>query len=109
MIVSLPCKISRALPTWLQWVGVMAAGTIPFIESHFGSVGGVIAGPPTPPAIAAAVAGNIATMLLLMLGAHAVRGRTARSNREHSPGVGAYAGRSTTASLDESARADHPA
>ncbi|MCT1514559.1 hypothetical protein [Dietzia cercidiphylli] len=84
MIESLQ-DFTGSLPTWLQWVGVMAAGAIPFIESYFGSVIGVIAGLPTPLAIAAAVVGNIATMLLLVLGAHAVRGRTARPDRERSP------------------------
>lgn len=74
-----------SLPTWLQWVGVMAAGAIPFIESYFGSAIGVLAGLPTPLAIASAVVGNIATMSLLVFGAHAVRGRTARPNQEPSP------------------------
>lgn len=74
-----------SLPTWLQWVGVMAAGAVPFIESYFGSVLGVIAGLPTPVAIAAAVVGNITSMLVLVLGAHAVRGRTARPDRQRSP------------------------
>lgn len=84
MIESLQ-DFTASLPTWLQWLGVMAAGAIPFIESYFGSVIGVIAGLPTPLAIGAAVVGNIATMLLLVLGAHAVRGRTARQDRERSP------------------------
>ncbi|WP_150307559.1 hypothetical protein [Planctomonas psychrotolerans] len=84
MIESLQ-DFTATLPTWLQWLGVMVAGAIPFIESYFGSVIGVVAGLPVPLAIGAAVLGNIATMLLLVLGAHAVRGRTAREERERSP------------------------
>lgn len=84
MIESLQ-DFTASLPTWLQWVGVMAAGAIPFVESYFGSVIGVIAGLPTLVAIGAAVVGNIATMLLLVLGAHAVRGRTARPDGQRSP------------------------
>lgn len=74
-----------SLPTWLQWAGVMAAGAVPFIESYFGSVIGIISGIPAPLAIMAAVVGNITTMVLFVVSAHTLRARTARPDRERSP------------------------
>ena len=52
------------LPPWLQWAGVMLAGAIPFVESHFRSVIGVIAGLAAPVAVVAAVLGNVVSSLL---------------------------------------------
>lgn len=79
---------TASLPPWLQWAGIMLAGAIPFVESYFGSVLGVITGLAPPVAVAAAVLGNVASMLVLVLTAHAIRGRTAgepREPRERSP------------------------
>ncbi|MCB7135721.1 hypothetical protein [Cellulosimicrobium marinum] len=84
MIESLQ-DFTESLPPFLQWVGVMLAGAIPFVESYFGSVIGVLAGLPTPVAIGAAVLGNILCMVVLVYGASAVRGRVARAPREESP------------------------
>lgn len=70
-------EFTSSLPPLLQWLGVLVAGAIPFVESYAGSVIGVIAGLPTPVAIIAAVVGNVASMAVLVLGAHAVRGRVA--------------------------------
>lgn len=78
-------QFTESLPTWLQWLGVMAAGAVPFIESYFGSVIGILAGLPPWAAVAAAVAGNVVTMLITVLGAHAVRGRLIRPGRPVSP------------------------
>lgn len=78
-------EFTQSLPPILQWLGVMAAGAIPFVESYFGSAIGVLAGLPPVVAIAAAVAGNIVTMAALVLGAHAVRGRVAGDREEVSP------------------------
>lgn len=66
---------TESLPPLLQWVGVIVAGAIPFIESYFGSVIGVIAGITLPVAIGAAVLGNIASMLGFVLTADSVRTR----------------------------------
>ena len=66
---------TASLPSWLQWLGVIAAGGIPFVESYLGAVVGVLAGLPLPVAVGAAVLGNVASMLVVVLGAHAVRGR----------------------------------
>nr|WP_298988194.1 hypothetical protein [uncultured Micrococcus sp.] len=83
MIESLQ-DFTESLPPLLQWLGVMVAGAIPFVESYFGSVIGVIAGIAPPVAILAAVLGNIASMLAIVLGADAIRNRTARPQKEPS-------------------------
>lgn len=76
---------TTSLPAAVQWLGVMAAGAVPFIESYAGAVLGVAAGLNPVVAIAAAIAGNIASMVALVFGAHAVRGRTATEPRRVSP------------------------
>lgn len=77
-------NFTTSLPPLLQWLGVMAAGAVPFVESYFGSVIGVLAGVHPAAAIAAAVAGNIVSMLALVLGAHTVRGKFSRGVKESS-------------------------
>ena len=47
---------------------------IPFVESYFGSVIGLVAGVAPPLAVAAAIVGITATMTVMVLGAHVVRG-----------------------------------
>lgn len=84
MIENLQNFIS-SLPTVVQWLGVMAAGAIPFVESYVGSALGVISGVPAPVAIVAAIVGNIATMVLLVMGAHAVRSHTSQTEKQPSP------------------------
>ncbi|KRF07081.1 hypothetical protein ASH00_16180 [Arthrobacter sp. Soil782] len=78
-------NFTESMPSYLQWLGVIVAGAIPFIESYFGAVIGVMAGMNTATAIAAAVTGNIATMLAMVLGAHTVRSRFGRPAAEASP------------------------
>lgn len=77
--------LTTSLPPLMQWLGVMIAGAIPFVESYFGSVIGVLAGLTPPVAILAAVLGNIASMLALVLGAHTVRSRITGPRRELPP------------------------
>lgn len=76
---------TASLPVWLQWLGVVAAGAIPFVESYFGSAIGILAGINPAVAVAAAVFGNIVTMLAMVLAAHAVRGKVAREPKNLSP------------------------
>ena len=64
---------TQSLPVWLQWAGVMLAAAIPFIESYFGTLIGVVAGVPLPIAVAAAVIGNTASMLAFVFAASAAR------------------------------------
>lgn len=63
------------LPPLLQWVGVMLAAAIPFVESYFGSVIGVLAGINPVVAIVAAIIGNVISMLAFVLSAHGVRSK----------------------------------
>ena len=46
-------------PSVLQWLAIAAASAIPFVESYFGSVIGVLAGVPPVVAILAAIVGNV--------------------------------------------------
>ncbi|GGA76689.1 hypothetical protein GCM10011490_29320 [Pseudoclavibacter endophyticus] len=63
---------TESLPVWLQWAGVMLISAIPFVESYLGTLIGIVAGVPTPLAVAAAVVGNVISMLaFVFLGAGA--------------------------------------
>lgn len=64
---------TRSLPVWLQWGAVMLISAIPFVESHFGAMIGVLAGVPAPIAIVAAVVGNALSVLGFILAADAGR------------------------------------
>ncbi|RZU63797.1 hypothetical protein EV379_0086 [Microterricola gilva] len=64
---------TASFPTYLQWVGVMLVAAIPFIDSYFGSVVGVVAGLNPVVAIAAAIVGNVIAMLIFVFTAHRVR------------------------------------
>ena len=66
---------TESLPQVLAWFGVLAAGAVPFVESYLGSVIGVVAGVHPAVAIPVAVAGNVLSMLVLVNGAGAARGR----------------------------------
>lgn len=66
---------TASLPPLLQWVGVMLAAAIPFVESYFGSVIGVLAGINPVVAIVAAIIGNVISMLAFVLSAHGVRSK----------------------------------
>ncbi|WP_192796581.1 hypothetical protein [Serinicoccus kebangsaanensis] len=58
---------TAGLPAVLQWLGVIAVSAIPFVESYFGSVIGVVAGLNPVVAIVAAVVGNVISMVLVVL------------------------------------------
>jgi hypothetical protein len=75
-------NFTATLPPVLQWLGVVLGGAIPFIESYFGSVIGVVAGINPIVATAAAISGNIVSMVVLVVGAHSVRRKIAPSSRE---------------------------
>ncbi|MDR0365945.1 MAG: hypothetical protein LBH68_03830 [Bifidobacteriaceae bacterium] len=63
------------LPSWLQWAGIGLIAAVPFIESYLGSAIGVAIGIHPIVAVAVAIAGNTASMLILVLSASRVRGR----------------------------------
>ncbi|MGO4105865.1 hypothetical protein AB4Y63_18150 [Leifsonia sp. YAF41] len=64
---------TSSFPEFLQWVGVMLVAAIPFVDSYFGSVIGILAGVTPVVAIAAAIVGNIISMMIFALTAHRVR------------------------------------
>jgi membrane protein YqaA with SNARE-associated domain len=66
-------SFTESLPPLLQWVGVILSAAIPFIESYFGSVIGILAGIHPVIAILAAIIGNTLSMIIVVLSAHHVR------------------------------------
>lgn len=71
-------SFTESLPAAIQWLGLILLGAIPFVESYLGSVIGVFAGVPPVIAIAAAVIGNVISMLVFVLAAHGIRARATR-------------------------------
>ncbi|QOR71220.1 hypothetical protein IM660_02625 [Ruania alkalisoli] len=79
-------EFTEGLPPVIQWLGVVLASAIPFVESYFGSVIGVLAGLSPFVAIPAAIVGNVASMVILVLGASRVRNAATKNRQpEHSP------------------------
>lgn len=76
---------TSSLAPVLQWAGVMLVAAIPFVESYFGSVIGVLAGMNPAIAIAAAIVGNVASMLVFVLSAHGVRSRVVGGKEPREP------------------------
>ncbi|MDQ0893493.1 hypothetical protein [Agromyces ramosus] len=70
---------TASMPDFLQWVGVMIAAAVPFVDSYFGAVIGVVIGLPTALAIGAAVIGNVVSMLVFVFTAHGVRSKVVAS------------------------------
>ena len=68
-------EFTAGLPSWAQWLGVMAISAIPFVESYFGAAIGVLVGIHPVVAIAAAVAGNALSMLGFVFAADAARAK----------------------------------
>ena len=67
-------EFTATVPVMWQWAAVMLMSAIPFVESYFGSVLGVITGVSPALAIGAAIIGNIVSMLIFVLSADTVRG-----------------------------------
>lgn len=78
---------TSSLPGVVQWLGVLLVAAIPFVESYFGSVLGVLAGLTPALAIGVAVIGNVISMLIIVVGAHGLRSKVVARNgsREMSP------------------------
>lgn len=75
-----------SFPPVLQWLAIMLISAIPFVESYFGSVIGVLAGIPAPIAIIAAILGNVVSMVVVVLSAHGARSRLSQGReQQHSP------------------------
>ena len=80
-------EFAAGFPEWAQWIAVMLVSAIPFVESYFGSAIGVAIGMHPVIAIAAAVAGNVISMLAFVLSAHSTRQkvRSVRSSKNDAP------------------------
>ncbi|GAA1510861.1 hypothetical protein BJ978_001586 [Agromyces terreus] len=85
---------ASSFPEFLQWFGVMIVAAIPFVESYFGSLIGVVIGLPPAVAIGAAVVGNILSMLVFVFTAHGARtkAKAVASRRRSRALVGAGVG-----------------
>ncbi|MGI9822160.1 hypothetical protein [Agromyces sp. Marseille-Q5079] len=82
---------TASFPDFLQWLGVMIVAAIPFVESYFGAVIGVVIGLPPALAIAAAVIGNVISMLIFVFTAHGARTKAVARRRRNRALVGAGA------------------
>ncbi|MFZ4841195.1 hypothetical protein [Mycetocola saprophilus] len=74
-----------SLPEWLQVLGVVLIGMIPFVESYLGTVIGVFAGLNPVVAAGAAIAGNLIAVLALIFGAGALRTRFGKHDNPDAP------------------------
>ena len=102
---------TTSLPSFLQWFGVMLISAIPFVESYFGSVVGVLIGLPTALAIGVAVIGNVISMLIFVMTAHGVRGKVVAGKAVHSKvsSAGAGGGSSVSGSATDGSAGVHQA
>ena len=76
MFVDLVGQLREAVastPQVLQWLVVMLAGALPFVESYYGSVIGVAAGVAPLIAIPAAICGNVTSTLGCIVGVSRLR------------------------------------
>ena len=82
---------TAAQPPALQWLAVFVGGALPFVESYYGAVIGVIVGVHPIAAILCAIAGNIASTtgcIAVASATHARRlRRAAEGFRRAAPGV----------------------
>ena len=78
-------EFTTSLPMWARWAGIILISALPFVESYFGSVIGIVAGVHPVVAIPAAILGNVLSMLALVYGAHKIRARTTAKKPADSP------------------------
>ncbi|HJB62280.1 MAG TPA: hypothetical protein H9769_01065 [Candidatus Microbacterium pullistercoris] len=80
-------SFTETLPVAVQWLGIILISAIPFVESYLGSFIGVIAGIHPVVALAAAIIGNVVSMLIFVLSAHGIRTAATKNNapKELSP------------------------
>ncbi|GAA1789553.1 hypothetical protein [Agromyces lapidis] len=95
---------ASSLPGVMQWLGVMLISAIPFVDSYFGSVVGVLIGLPPAVAIGVAVIGNVISMLGFVFAASGVRSKVV-AGRPATAAAGAGAGASASSVSTASAGA----
>lgn len=71
-------------PVW-QWLVVMGAGAIPFVESYGAGPIGIVVGVIPVVAVLAAIVGNIASMAVIVLATGGARDRLTKPDKEVSP------------------------
>lgn len=71
-------------PVW-QWLVVMGAGAIPFVESYGAGPLGIVVGMFPILAVIAAIVGNIVSMTVVVLATGGARDRLAKRDTEQSP------------------------
>lgn len=81
MLTSLQ-NFAETFPEPIQWLAVALLAAIPFVESYFGSVIGVLLGVPAAVAILVAVIGNAISMFIFVNSAHAVRSKIRKGREE---------------------------
>ena len=57
---------AQTFPAWLQWLAVVLIGAVPFVESYTGTIIGVAIGLHPAVAAAAAIAGNAASVVIVV-------------------------------------------
>ena len=68
-------QFTASQPVALQWLAVLLAGALPFVESYYGSVIGILAGVSPLTAITAAISGNLISTIGVIYVAHVIRQR----------------------------------
>lgn len=71
-------------PLW-QWLAVMGAGAIPFVESYGAGPIGIVVGVTPIVAILAAIVGNIASMTIVVLATSGARDKLTNAEKPLSP------------------------
>ena len=84
MLADLQDNTATVAPIW-QWLVIMAAAAVPFIESYFAAPIGFLAGASPLEAIPAAIVGNVISMVLVVLLAGRVRGAAGADEQPLSP------------------------
>ena len=77
--------VVETIPAILRILALAGLGSIPFVESYFGSAVGVLAGVNPVLAVAAASLGNMICMIVLVLGAGRVRGAVTARREPRTP------------------------
>jgi hypothetical protein len=71
-------------PVW-QWMAVMAAGAIPFVESYGAGPIGIVVGVVPILAILAAIVGNIVSMAIVVVATSGARDKLTNADKPQSP------------------------
>lgn len=77
--------VVETIPPILRLLALAGLGAIPFVESYFGSAAGVLAGVNPVLAVAAASAGNMICMVVLVLSAGRVRSAVTARREPRTP------------------------